>query len=199
MTSDRPAVPVLAQLLVAFICLSGALGLLALAGLPERVEFTRYALPDGSYAAAEIGAPAPPFTTLTASGQPFALADLRGQTVLLNFWATWCEPCKAEMPELEALSRAEQNQGLKIIGVNLGESPAQIQAWVNTYDLTFEQVIDPNGAIAALYFLRGQPSTYLIDENGIIRQIIYGATAQSTLQSALDSIRTSASGPTETE
>lgn len=89
------------------------------------------------------------------------------------------------MPELQAFYEAHRQDGLRLLGVNLGESPEQILSWVEQYGLTFDLLLDPQGEIANLYRLRGQPSTYVISPDGIITTIFYGPTTFSQLEMSL--------------
>ncbi|MBC8171830.1 MAG: TlpA family protein disulfide reductase, partial [Anaerolineae bacterium] len=111
---------------------------------------------------------------------------LAGKPVIVNFWATWCEPCKLEMPELEQLYADYQIEGLRIIGVNLSETSQAVNEWREAFGLTFDLVLDTDGAVAALYQLRGQPSTYVISPQGMITQVFYGAVDVATLRAALN-------------
>jgi thiol-disulfide isomerase/thioredoxin len=167
----------------AALCFGAAFFVLAWAGLPNRADYSGQAFGEIGYAAPEIGAIAPPFMHPPLNGDEIDLLSLRGEPVIINFWASWCEPCQAEMPELELL---HEETGVKILAVNIGEDVETIAAWVAEYGLSFDIVLDPNEELYALYRLRGQPSTYVLDADGIIRQIFYGPTSADALRSALD-------------
>lgn len=169
----------------AAVCWVAAFLIVVRAGLPERAEFTGLIGVGELPIAPEINAVAPPFEGITLAGQHLKLADLRGQVVLVNFWATWCEPCRVEMPALEALYRHYRERGLRVVGVNLGEVAADVRAWVSTLGLSFDIVLDGQQRTAALYQLRGQPTTYVISPDGIITAIFYGATTQAALEAAI--------------
>lgn len=154
------------------------------AGLPERAAYTGYAA-EGERYAPELNALAPLFEGETLNGQTLKLVDLRGQVVLINFWATWCEPCKAEMPDLQSVYEDYQSRGLVILGVNLDEGQVDIRRWVGQLGLTFDIVLDERQQIATLYQLRGQPSSYLVAPNGVITQIYYGPTTRQGLEAAI--------------
>lgn len=168
----------------AVICLVTASLIVWLVGLPERAAYTGYLIRDERYAP-EIAANAPLFGALALNGGTKQLVDLKGQVVLINFWATWCEPCKTEMPELQTVFETFHGKGFTILGVNLGENELDVQRWVEAHGLTFDIVIDVGQQIAALYQLRGQPSSYLIAPNGIIVQIFYGPTTREGLEAAI--------------
>ncbi len=167
----------------AAICLITALVLLIAFGLPDRATYTGQILADGQLVAPEIGALAPPFSTTTLDGV-IRLDDLRGEPALINFWATWCVPCRVEMPEMQAFHIAHPNA--RVIGVNLGESRELVVDWVAQFGLTYDVAFDPNSAIAARYRLRGQPSTYVISPGGVIMNIFYGPTTRQSLEAVLE-------------
>jgi peroxiredoxin len=177
--------PPVVGLTLAAICLIAAAWIVAAAGLPQRAAFTGIIAPDGQIAAPEIGAIAPPFTAQTAQGHTLRLADLRGSPVILNFWATWCEPCRFEMPILQTLYAAYRDRGLRLLAINLGESPEQILRWFQTLGLDFDALLDPDGVLAARYHLRGQPSTIIIAPNGVITHILYGPADHAALEAAV--------------
>jgi thiol-disulfide isomerase/thioredoxin len=164
--------------------LSAALVVIA-AGLPERAPYVGALLPDGSWAAPEIGAVAPDLRALTLDGSTFILTAERGQPLVINFWATWCIPCALEMPDLYALASA----GVTVIAVNLSEAPALASSWLAERSLTpnarFIVALDLSGEIAARYQLRGQPTTFILAPDGRIAHIFFGATTYAALSAAL--------------
>lgn len=169
----------------AVLCFTLAGWLIVWAGIPQRADFTGTVLESGIRVAPEIGALAPPFDLAAPDGEPVRLSDFQGRVVIVNFWATWCEPCKVEMPELQRLYVEAGGEGLQIIGVNTGEPAALVRGWRETFGLTFPLVLDPDGAVSELYRLRGQPSTYVIDRTGMITHIFYGPVDFGTLRQAL--------------
>lgn len=158
--------------------------IIALVGLPDRAVYSGTVNSEGSRVAPEMGAFAPQFRAPTLLNGEFNLGAQRGVAVVLNFWATWCEPCRVEMPEIEQFHEAYP--AIRVVGVNLGETAATVARWVQANHLTFEMVFDAGGEIARLYALRGQPSTYVIAPNGMITQIFFGATTMSALRTALE-------------
>ncbi|MDQ6958596.1 MAG: TlpA disulfide reductase family protein [Mariprofundaceae bacterium] len=117
---------------------------------------------------------APDFTLAMLGGGEKALADYRGKVVLLHFWATWCVPCRHEMPQIERLWRRYRDDGLVVLGVNVDRGNLQaVRQFVQQRNLSFPVVIDPEGEVRNRYEVRGLPTTYLIDRDGkIIGRII---------------------------
>ena len=130
---------------------------------------------------------APDFVLHDVDGQPLGLADLRGKVVLLNFWATWCPPCKAEMPDLEALHRTYgADKDFVVLGVNVEEDPAAVKAFVEQQQLTFPIVLDRNSRVTTkLFGVRPLPSTYIIDRAGFIRDAWNGQIAPEAMLARL--------------
>jgi peroxiredoxin len=133
-------------------------------------------------AAVEAGSPAPPFHAVTtAAGAPIrqkTLADYKGQVVVLNLWATWCGPCRAEMPSLEKLHHELGPKGLKIVAVSV-DSPGMesaIRDFTKEFGLTFEVLYAPDGSIRDDYQATGFPETFIIGRDGVIRKRVIAAT-----------------------
>jgi len=120
-----------------------------------------------------VGHPAPDFTLTTVDGATFTLSDLAGTPVVLNFWATWCGPCRAEMPELQAAAERYE-PGIRIIGVDQGESVGVVQDFLDELGVTFTVPMDGAMEVGDRYRIVGMPTTFFIDEKGIIRQIWAG-------------------------
>lgn len=117
---------------------------------------------------------APPIDLLRPDGSPVNLKDLRGKVVLVNFWATWCEPCVAEMPSLQRLRSEFGAERLEVLGVNFQEGPARINAFVQRAGITFPIVRDTDGAVARSWSARVFPSTFVVDRGGRIRFALMG-------------------------
>ncbi len=117
----------------------------------------------------EVGNPAPNFSGKTASGDEVTLSGLKGKVVVLDFWASWCHPCVAELPNVNAIAAEYKDQGLVVIGINLDRSKDAFKEAVDEYKLDYPQVYDgPSGEIANIYRVSAIPMTYLIDRNGNI-------------------------------
>lgn len=170
-------------LMTAMLCLLAGAAVLSATGLPQRAEYTGMIL-EGQPFAPELNTYAPPFTLTSLTGDSIELFALRGQPVVLNFWATWCEPCEVEMPELQALHE-RHGDNVSLVGVNLGETPAAITGWLRERALTFTVALDADFAVSRQYALRGQPTTFIISPDGRIVAIFYGPTTQTQLEAAL--------------
>ncbi len=108
----------------------------------------------------------PPIRSRTPAGQRVSLAGLRGRVVLINFWASWCAPCRAEMADFEKLHRVYGAQGLTVLGVNIQEQPRVIRRFAARLGLTFPLLLDLDGRIAKAYGVIGLPSTFLVGRDG---------------------------------
>lgn len=139
----------------------------------------------------EVGNLAPAFQAITDSGETIALADLRGQIVLLNFWATWCGPCRVEMPAFQQQFAARAEDGFTILAVNNAESPDAVRAFRAELGLTFPLALDPSGAIQAQYGVFSYPTSLLLDRNGVIVARHFGALTADQLDQLLTSVLSS--------
>lgn len=121
-----------------------------------------------------VGSDAPDFTAITIDSAPRQrrLADFRGQVVLINVWATWCLPCRVEMPSIEALHQSYAERGFKVLAVSIDDPghAETIRAFVRQYKLTFEVLHDPDKKIVELYDVSGYPETFVIGRDGVIRK-----------------------------
>jgi len=108
------------------------------------------------------------------AGRIHRLADYRGSVVLVNFWATWCEPCRAEMPSMDRLRRSLQGRRFEVLAVNLAEPLSRIQKYLDTLPLGFPVLRDRDSAVAKAWKARLLPASYLIGRDGRIRYVAYG-------------------------
>jgi peroxiredoxin len=136
--------------------------------------------------APKVGALAPDFELERLSGETLQLEELRGQPVVINFWATWCIPCETEMPLLQ--NRYEKHPGLQILAVNFAEPASEVQAFVDEQGLTFEILLDPRAIVQSAYRVRGYPTTYFIDSEGIVQAIHIGILLEKQLDGYLKDI-----------
>jgi cytochrome c biogenesis protein CcmG/thiol:disulfide interchange protein DsbE len=126
----------------------------------------------------EVGSTAPTFTaTDLRTGRAVTLADFKGDVVLLNVWATWCEPCKVEMPSMEQLQKDMGPKGLKILAVSIDEGGADVvRQFARAYGLTFRILHDPGRRIERIYQTTGVPESFVVNRQGKIVKKVIGAT-----------------------
>jgi len=125
--------------------------------------------------ALKAGSEAPPFRLPSLAGGEVNLASLRGKVVVLNFWATWCPPCVAEMPSLERLHRALGPEGLSVVTVSTDEDDAELRRFVAERSLSLPVLKDPGGRVAASeYHTTGYPETFVLDREGRLLQHVVG-------------------------
>lgn len=120
------------------------------------------------------GATAPDFQLNSASGKPVSLSDLKGQVVLINFWASWCGPCRQEMPILDQLYHSYQAAGFTLLGVNVEPSAGDASKFLKSTPVSFPVLYDPNSKVSQLYQVSGMPSTIIVDREGKIRYVHHG-------------------------
>ncbi len=131
---------------------------------------------------------APDFQLQSLDGQSVSLSSLRGSPVMINFWASWCGPCRAEMPFIQAVFEDEEwtQQGLVILAINIGESSSTAREFMEDNGLTFTVLLDRDQSVAQNYGVRAIPTTLFIDKNGIIKYREIGAfTSQAEIDRRL--------------
>jgi peroxiredoxin len=127
-----------------------------------------------SYAAATAQAPAPDFTLRSAAGPNLRLAEQRGQVVLINFWASWCGPCRQEMPHLNRLYEKYRSAGFTLLAVNIDDNAAHGAATAARWGLKFPVLLDADKTVSRLYDLGSMPATVLVDRDGRVRYLHRG-------------------------
>ena len=129
-----------------------------------------YASRPGEIPSAQISQAAKPFQTTTFDGRPISLKQFKGQPIILNFWASWCLPCRREMASLEQLHRLTGESNIKVITVNLGEAKDTVIDFVDSIEPapTFPVLLDANSSSAASWNVKGLPTTYILSEQGRI-------------------------------
>jgi peroxiredoxin len=130
----------------------------------------------------EVGKLAPDFKLQSLDGQTVSLGDFRGNPVLLNFWASWCGPCRFEMPFLQEIFESKEwsGKGLVILTIDIGENPSVVKEFMENYDLSFPALLDTDQNLALEYNIRAIPTTFFIDKDGIIQDIKVGAFSSKT-------------------
>ncbi len=135
-----------------------------------------------------LGAAAPEFELKTIDGKAYKLSDLRGQAVLINFFATWCPPCKREMPILQEAYQEYRDQGIIVLAVNLNESDVAIRSFQEKLGTTFPIVVDKDDQVSRLYDIVPLPTTYFVDRKGIVQAKWTGELRKEQLRSLLAKI-----------
>jgi cytochrome c biogenesis protein CcmG/thiol:disulfide interchange protein DsbE len=125
---------------------------------------------------------APDFTLGTLQGEQVKLSELRGKIVMVNFWTTWCPPCRAETPALETSYKSYKDSDVVILGVNLTDQDSlkDVESFVQEFGLTYPILLDRDGVVGLLYQLNGLPTTFFISREGIIRTVVVGGPMSET-------------------
>lgn len=133
-----------------------------------------------------IGERAPNFSLTLEDGRTVTLHDLRGRPVMINFWATWCGPCRIEMPEI--IETAHETPELVVLAVNVQEDLSLIEPFAKDFEMNVPIVRDASGDIQNLYQIRGMPTTYFVDKQGTVRAVWAGVLTPDRLDTLLDEI-----------
>ncbi|HEY7637026.1 MAG TPA: TlpA disulfide reductase family protein [Gemmatimonadales bacterium] len=137
------------------------------------------------------GDTAPAFTLKTLEGSLASLADYAGHPVLINFWASWCKPCRSEMPLIIAAHRAHQGVGLAVLAIDLTDqegSTKDIRKFQTEFQMPFPVLLDEKGKARKLYALRGVPTSVFVGADGVVRRVNPGPISEATLQQHLSEI-----------
>ncbi|MCG1023415.1 redoxin domain-containing protein [Sutcliffiella horikoshii] len=157
----------------------------------DSVDITKdESIPGVDLGEVQEGNTAPDFTLTKLDGSEFKLSDYRGKKVILNFWATWCPPCKAEMPHMQYFYE-ENHEEVEVIAVNLtnmDKGKDAISKFVNDYELTFAIPLDEDGDIGMQYQAFTIPTSYAIDKDGVIQKKIVGPMDEAMMKSIVDGI-----------
>jgi DsbE subfamily thiol:disulfide oxidoreductase len=118
--------------------------------------------------------PAPDFTLSNLEGKKVSLKDYRGKVVFLNFWASWCGPCRSEMPDMDKLYREFKGKGFEIVAVNVKDKQPDAVAFLKQTKVSYPIMLDPAGEVGLLYGAWGMPASYLIDRQGVVLARMWG-------------------------
>ena len=156
----------------------------------DRDEETTDSTPDYKAAVGalpRVGSTAPDFTLRTIEGDSIILSKLRGHPLLINFWASWCMACRAEAPELQKLYTEYKQRGLIILGVNTTQQDTvdSARAYVSEFKLTYSIPMDENGHAVKAYGVMGLPTSFFVDPEGIIRNVVIGQMDRATMLEGL--------------
>jgi cytochrome c biogenesis protein CcmG/thiol:disulfide interchange protein DsbE len=132
------------------------------------------------------GKATPPLARPGLDGKSVDLKALRGRVVLVNFWATWCDPCRREQPALVRTAEAYADRGVTFIGVNEKDNKPAARAWIRSFGVGYGSIFDPSGAFADDFGFQGLPDTLVVDRDGIVRYRIFGETTRAQLGHLVD-------------
>jgi peroxiredoxin len=119
---------------------------------------------------------APNFILETVTGEKISLKDFKGKAVLLNFWATWCQPCKKELPSMQRIYEELNSEGVEVVAISIDRNKKeQVEKYIQNYNLTFPVLLDPSQKVRKDYFILGLPTSYLIGSDGKLKGFISGA------------------------
>lgn len=139
--------------------------------------------PAAEIPAPQAGFPAPDFTLKTPAGETYSLTNLKGNAVLVNMWATWCPPCKAEMPAIEKVYNEYKDQGFVVLAIDqtYQDDPFNIAPFIEDYNMTFPILLDETGDTARIYKVRSLPTSFFIDRYGFITEVVVGGPMSESL------------------
>ena len=136
-------------------------------------------------AVVNAGESAPDFTLVDLEGNQVSLSDFRGKTVFVNFWATWCPPCRAEMPEIEAIYQEYKDKEVVVIGIDIMEPEDVVRQYVEQGGYSWTFVLDTSGEVTANYEVAAIPTSFFIDREGIIQAVNIGAMTKRAMENKL--------------
>lgn len=139
----------------------------------------------------KVGDKAPLFELKTVEGDKVALSDYKGKGVILNFWGTWCEPCKEEMPDLNRMNKIYQSKGVEVLAVHVRDSPQQVKQFFSELpeDVDLKVALDGSGDVMSAYNANDLPNTYIIDKDGVIKAHHKGQMSRTDIKKYMDMVQ----------
>lgn len=151
------------------------------------IESAKEGLPGGP--APRLDRPAPDFRVALLDGESFALSEDGGEVTWIVFWATWCPPCRAEMPDIQRVWQEERQNGLTVLAVDVAEPSEPVRTFVERFGITFPIGMDISGRVTSIYRVPGFPSHYLVDRQGVLREIRIGIMSEAMMRDKLARVR----------
>lgn len=171
-------------LTIGLVVFFGAPGTPGARGAPAQSAGTPQVLSAGPI----VGKAAPDFSLQDLDGKTVSPTDAKGRPLLINFWATWCGPCRLEMPAIESRFQANRDKGLLVYAIDYDEPKAEVEAYVKSLGLTFTVLLDPGGKVNDLYRIQGYPTSFFVAPDGNIKVIHIGAMTEAQLDENLGKI-----------
>jgi cytochrome c biogenesis protein CcmG/thiol:disulfide interchange protein DsbE len=156
--------------------------------LPAATDVIAQSNTSGLEVAPVMGALAPDFTLFEVEGEQMSLSDFRGQPVLINFWATWCGPCRLEMPAIQERFERYKDEGFVVLAVDFDETASDVRAYGKGLGLTFSLLLDPGAEVQKLYRNRSYPSSFFVDAEGVIQVQHIGVMTEGQIDENLAKI-----------
>ncbi|MBI4307841.1 MAG: TlpA family protein disulfide reductase [Chloroflexi bacterium] len=178
MTSPSKRLVVLGIVVLALLAFGGLLGWAT----------TNKTAPTAGSGAQKVGRPAPDFTITTFAGQKLRLSEQRGKVVVVNFWASWCIPCRDEAPYLEMVWRQFKDKGVVFVGVDIQDTEADARAYIKEFGITYPNGPDTTGEITIDYGVSGIPVTFFLDREGRVRGRWVGAITREMLTKSIEDL-----------
>jgi cytochrome c biogenesis protein CcmG, thiol:disulfide interchange protein DsbE len=174
---------------IALVLIAGVSWIVSTRTQPQLADLPAQApLADPAGGAPQLNALAPQFTLNALDGSPVALADLRGKVVLVNIWASWCPPCRSEMPTIQNAYQRYQEQGFVVLAINQREDSTVVANYMREQALGFPTLLDSDGAVGASYQASALPASFFIGRDGRIRALYRGPLPRGVLDATITSL-----------
>ncbi len=135
-----------------------------------------------------VGSSAPPFVLSNLNNTSTSLSALKGQVILINIWATWCPPCRAEMPTIQATYEQYHDRGFVVLAVNQAEDARIVRTFMEQFGLTFPALLDSDSMVSTLYQVRVLPSSFFVDRKGVVRVVYFGPMPRSVISGTVEQL-----------